>query len=300
MYLSFFNLSEMPFTLTPNTEFFCALEPHHEAMQVLTTALEMGEGFIKVTGEVGTGKTLLCRKLLNQIEEDYFVAYLPNSYLSPEELRWAIAVELGMEVDKTLDQQSLSQQINHYLLELQEDNERVVLLIDEAQCLSWETLEALRLFTNLETETDKLIQVVLFGQPELDEKLANSKVRQLRQRISFSYSLRAMTASEVIYYINHRLQVAGFNQPPLFSNRLGLEIARASRGIPRLVNILCHKVLLQAYGEGLNTITSRHIQLAIADTDDCSKYRSNQYWGYSVLAISVFVITAIWVWRQWL
>ena len=133
MYLSFFNLSEMPFTLTPNTEFFCVLEPHHEAMQVLTTALEMGEGFIKVTGEVGTGKTLLCRKLLNQIEEDYFVAYLPNSYLSPEELRWAIAVELGMEVDKSLDQQSLSQQINHYLLELQEDNERVVLLIDEAQ-----------------------------------------------------------------------------------------------------------------------------------------------------------------------
>ncbi|MCK8132719.1 ExeA family protein [Pseudoalteromonas sp. 2CM28B] len=300
MYLSFFNLSEMPFTLTPNTEFFCALEPHHEAMQVLTTALEMGEGFIKVTGEVGTGKTLLCRKLLNQIEEDYFVAYLPNSYLSPEELRWAIAVELGMEVDKSLDQQSLSQQINHYLLELQEDNERVVLLIDEAQCLSWDTLEALRLFTNLETETEKLIQVVLFGQPELDEKLANSKVRQLRQRISFSFSLRAMTAGEVIYYINHRLQVAGFNQPPLFTNRLGLKIARASRGIPRLVNILCHKVLLQAYGEGLNKVTPRHIHLAIADTEDCKKHHANHYWAYSLLAISVFVIAIMWVWRQWL
>ncbi|TMP05612.1 AAA family ATPase [Pseudoalteromonas sp. S3178] len=300
MYLNFFNLSEMPFTLTPNTEFFCALEPHHEAMQVLTTAIDMGEGFIKVTGEVGTGKTLLCRKLLNQLEPDYIVAYLPNSYLSPEELRWAIAVELGMDVDKTLDQQALTQLINHYLLDLQEDNERVVLLIDEAQCLSWETLEALRLFTNLETESEKLIQVVLFGQPELDEKLANNKVRQLRQRISFSYKLRAMTAAEVIYYINHRLQVAGFNQPPLFSNNMGLKIARASRGIPRLVNILCHKVLLQAYGEGLNQITTRHIQLAIKDTEDCAKYRTGQYWSLSAVAISVFAIAAIWVWRQWL
>ena len=290
----------MPFTLTPNTEFFCALEPHHEAMQVLTTAIDMGEGFIKVTGEVGTGKTLLCRKLLNQLEPDYIVAYLPNSYLSPEELRWAIAVELGMDVDKALDQQALTQLINHYLLDLQEDNERVVLLIDEAQCLSWETLEALRLFTNLETESEKLIQVVLFGQPELDEKLANNKVRQLRQRISFSYKLRAMTAAEVIYYINHRLQVAGFNQPPLFSNNMGLKIARASRGIPRLVNILCHKVLLQAYGEGLNKITTRHIQLAIKDTEDCAKYRTGQYWSYSAVAISVFAIAAIWIWRQWL
>ncbi|KTF16465.1 ExeA family protein [Pseudoalteromonas sp. H103] len=300
MYLNFFNLSEMPFTLTPNTEFFCALEPHHEAMQVLTTAIDMGEGFIKVTGEVGTGKTLLCRKLLNQLEPDYIVAYLPNSYLSPEELRWAIAVELGMDVDKALDQQALTQLINHYLLDLQEDNERVVLLIDEAQCLSWETLEALRLFTNLETESEKLIQVVLFGQPELDEKLANNKVRQLRQRISFSYKLRAMTDAEVIYYINHRLQVAGFNQPPLFSNNMGLKIARASRGIPRLVNILCHKVLLQAYGEGLNKITTRHIQLAIKDTEDCAKYRTGQYWSYSAVAISVFAIAAIWIWRQWL
>ncbi|GEB69828.1 MSHA biogenesis protein MshM [Pseudoalteromonas carrageenovora] len=300
MYLNFFNLSEMPFTLTPNTEFFCALEPHHEAMQVLTTAIDMGEGFIKVTGEVGTGKTLLCRKLLNQLEPDYIVAYLPNSYLSPEELRWAIAVELGMDVDKALDQQALTQLINHYLLDLQEDNERVVLLIDEAQCLSWETLEALRLFTNLETESEKLIQVVLFGQPELDEKLANNKVRQLRQRISFSYKLRSMTAAEVIYYINHRLQVAGFNQPPLFSNNMALKIARASRGIPRLVNILCHKVLLQAYGEGLNQITTRHIQLAIKDTEDCAKYRTGQYWSYSAVAISVFAIAAIWIWRQWL
>ncbi|MFY8327089.1 ExeA family protein [Pseudoalteromonas sp. ZZD1] len=300
MYLSFFNLSEMPFTLTPNTEFFCALAPHNEAMQVLITALEMGEGFIKVTGEVGTGKTLLCRKLLNQIERDYTVAYLPNSYLSPDELRWALAVELGMDVDKQLDQQALSQLINHHLLALQKEGKKVVLLIDEAQSLSWDALEALRLFTNIETESEKLIQVVLFGQPELDEKLAHTRVRQLRQRISFSYQLRPMTTGEVIYYINHRLQIAGFKGAPLFTKQLGLKIAQASRGIPRLVNILCHKTLLQAYGEGLTEVSSRHIKLAVKDTEDCTVNNYINGWNVAVVSISALAIMMIWAWRQWL
>ncbi|MBB1342840.1 AAA family ATPase [Pseudoalteromonas sp. SR45-6] len=300
MYLSFFNLSEMPFTLTPNTEFFCALAPHNEAMQVLITALEMGEGFIKVAGEVGTGKTLLCRKLLNQIEHDYTVAYLPNSYLSPDELRWALAVELGMDVDKQLDQQALSQLINHHLLALQKEGKKVVLLIDEAQSLSWDALEALRLFTNIETESEKLIQVVLFGQPELDEKLAHTRVRQLRQRISFSYQLRPMTSGEVIYYINHRLQVAGFKGAPLFTKQLGLKIAQASRGIPRLVNILCHKTLLQAYGEGLTAVSSRHIKLAVKDTEDCTVNNCINGWNIAVVSLSAIAIMIIWAWRQWL
>lgn len=300
MYLSFFNLSEMPFTLTPNTEFFCALAPHNEAMQVLITALEMGEGFIKVTGEVGTGKTLLCRKLLNQIEHDYTVAYLPNSYLSPDELRWALAVELGMDVDKQLDQQALSQLINHHLLALQKEGKKVVLLIDEAQSLSWDALEALRLFTNIETESEKLIQVVLFGQPELDEKLAHTRVRQLRQRISFSYQLRPMTTGEVIYYINHRLQIAGFKGAPLFTKQLGLKIAQASRGIPRLVNILCHKALLQAYGEGLTEVNSQHIKLAVKDTEDCTVNNYINGWNVAVVSVSALAIMMIWAWRQWL
>ncbi len=290
----------MPFTLTPNTEFFCALAPHNEAMQVLMTALEMGEGFIKVTGEVGTGKTLLCRKLLNQIEHDYTLAYLPNSYLSPDELRWALAVELGMEVDKQLDQQALSQLINHHLLALQKEGKKVVLLIDEAQSLSWDALEALRLFTNIETESEKLIQVILFGQPELDEKLAHTRVRQLRQRISFSYQLRPMTTGEVIYYINHRLQIAGFKGAPLFTKQLGLKIARASRGIPRLVNILCHKTLLQAYGEGLTEVNSRHINLAVKDTEDCTVNSYINGWNITVFSISAIAIVMIWLGRQWL
>jgi len=300
MYLSFFSLQEMPFSLTPNTQFYCALVPHAEAMQVLLTALEMGEGFIKVTGEVGTGKTLLCRKLLNHIDEQYSVAYLPNPYLNPDELRWALAIELGMEPDKNLDQQALSQLISHHLLSLQEQGTKVVLLIDEAQCLSWDTLEALRLFTNLETETEKLIQVILFGQPELDEKLAQNQVRQLRQRISFSYKLRAMTNAEVIYYINHRLSIAGFGDSPLFTKPLGLQVARASRGIPRLVNVLCHKILLQAYGEGSKNLKSRHVRGAVKDTEDCSGDVLTNHWSLRVVAASGVILAATWLWRLWL
>lgn len=294
MYLSHFGLTELPFSLTPNTQFYCALAPHNEAMDVLITALNMGEGFIKVTGEVGTGKTLLCRKLLNSFDDSTIVAYIANSYLSPDELRYAIANELQIDISSDLDQQSLSQKIQDQLLALNHQGKRVVLIIDEAQCLSWDSLEAVRLFTNLETETRKLIQVVLFGQPELDSRLANQKVRQLRQRISFSYTLRAMTNAEVAYYIRHRLEVAGAEQAKeLFSNKVCLLIAKASRGIPRLVNLLSHKVLIQGYGEGIQKAKVAYVYSASQDTEDCRLSRSRIWPMY--LALLLVIGTATWL-----
>lgn len=294
MYLSHFGLTELPFSLTPNTQFYCALAPHNEAMDVLITALNMGEGFIKVTGEVGTGKTLLCRKLLNSFDDSTIVAYIANSYLSPDELRYAIANELQIDISSDLDQQSLSQKIQDQLLALNHQGKRVVLIIDEAQCLSWDALEAVRLFTNLETETRKLIQVVLFGQPELDSRLANQKVRQLRQRISFSYTLRAMTNAEVAYYIRHRLEVAGAEQAKdLFSNKVCLLIAKASRGIPRLVNLLSHKVLIQGYGEGTQKAKVGYVYSAAQDTEDCRLRRSRIWPMY--LALLLVIGTATWL-----
>lgn len=294
MYLSHFGLTELPFSLTPNTQFYCALAPHNEAMDVLITALNMGEGFIKVTGEVGTGKTLLCRKLLNSFDDSTIVAYIANSYLSPDELRYAIANELQIDISSDLDQQSLSQNIQDQLLALNHQGKRVVLIIDEAQCLSWDALEAVRLFTNLETETRKLIQVVLFGQPELDSRLANQKVRQLRQRISFSYTLRAMTNAEVAYYIRHRLEVAGAEQAKeLFSNKVCLLIAKASRGIPRLVNLLSHKVLIQGYGEGTQKAKVGYVYSAAQDTEDCRLSRSRIWPMY--LALLLVIGTATWL-----
>ena len=171
MYLYHFGLRELPFTITPNTDFFLALKSHQEAFAVLMTALKSGEGFIKVVGEVGTGKTLLCRKLLNEIPDHFFTAYIPNPYLKPDELRRAVAVELGVRTAQTMSVQLLTQKIQERLLQLHNQGHSVVLMLDEAQALPAESLEALRLFTNLETESRKLLQVVLFAQPELDERL---------------------------------------------------------------------------------------------------------------------------------
>jgi len=270
MYLYHFGLTELPFTLTPNTNFFLALEPHNEALAVLMTALKTGEGFIKVIGEVGTGKTLLCRKLLNEIPEHFVTAYIPNPYLNPDELRRAVALELGVKQAQRMSAQLLTQRIQNRLLELHSKGHSVVLILDEAQALPEQSLEALRLFTNLETETRKLLQVVLFAQPELDQRLAQTEFRQLRQRITFSYQLRAMNNTEVQQYIHYRLQVAGYKGAALFSHSICNKIAKASKGIPRIVNVLCHKMLMLSYGEGHYQMTKKQLNAAIRDTESIS------------------------------
>ncbi len=286
MYLYHFGLTELPFTLTPNTNFYLGMQPHDEALAVLLTALKTGEGFLKVIGEVGTGKTLLCRKLLNDIPDHFVTAYIPNPYLKPDELRRAVAGELGVKQAQRMNVQLLTQRIQERLLTLHQQGHSVVLILDEAQALPEESLEALRLFTNLETESRKLLQVVLFAQPELDQRLAQAHFRQLRQRITFSYQLRAMTSDEVDYYINHRLRVAGYKGVSLFSPTISAKIAKASKGIPRLVNILCHKMLMLAYGEGQYQLTNKHLQLAINDTEDAQK---NSSLAIYLLAIIIFI-----------
>lgn len=269
MYLSYFGLNELPFTLTPNTNFYVDLPCHHEAFQVLTTALKMGEGFIKVTGEVGTGKTLICRKLLNELPDNLVAAYIPDPYLSPVELRWALASELGMPQSDNVDQQQLMQLLQRHLIGLAKQGKSVVLIVDEAQALPFESLEALRLFTNLETEQSKLVQVVLFAQSELDVRLAKPELRQLRQRISFSYKLRPLSDEEIGLYVDRRLLKAGYSKPSHLFNASALRLlVKASRGVPRLVNILSHKALMLCYGQGHKEVNKKHLSGAIGDTDD--------------------------------
>jgi MSHA biogenesis protein MshM len=267
MYLYHFGLAELPFTLTPNTDFYLPMAMHSEALAVLTTALKTGEGFIKVIGEVGTGKTLLCRKLLNELPHHFVSAYIPNPYLNPDELRRAVAVELGVKQAQRMSLQLLTQRIQSRLLELHAMGHSVVLILDEAQALPTESLEALRLFTNLETEKRKLLQVVLFAQPELDSRVATTEFRQLRQRITFSYKLRAMNVKEVQQYIHHRLLVAGYRGADLFPSRVCKKIATLSQGVPRIVNVLCHKMLMLAYGQGHYNISSNLLNLAAKDTE---------------------------------
>ena len=280
MYQKHFGLSQAPFSLTPNTGFFFGLSPHVEALQVLQTALQTGEGFIKVTGEVGTGKTLICRKLINELPSKFHCAYLPNPYLTPAELRWAVASELGLKYASNIDQQQLTGLIQQQLLALSAHGHAIVLVLDEAQALPDDSLEALRLFTNLETETRKLLQVVLFAQPELDERLKRQEFRQLRQRITFSYNLRPLTLDETDAYIRHRLAIAGRAGEALFTLRETRQIAHASRGIPRLINILAHKALLLSFGEGAARVQNSHVNAAIQDTEDAS---SRRLWSWKWL-----------------
>nr|ABD57346.1 MshM [Aeromonas salmonicida subsp. salmonicida A449] len=285
MYLNHFGLQEAPFGLTPNTGFYYGLPPHEEALQVLNWALAQGEGFIKVTGEVGTGKTLLCRKLLSELGSEAHpvrLAWLPNPHLTPAELRTALALELGLSVREGAEL-DLTDRIHRHLISLHQQGSRVVVLNDEAQALPDGTLEAILLFGNLETESNKLLQIVLFGRPELDALLAKPHLRQLRQRIGFSYCLRPLRFDETRAYLEHRLQISGYRGAPLFAGRAMRLLWRASRGIPRLINILAQKCLMLAYGQGARQIDSRLVRLAIRDTDDASRFAPLSWWPLLLL-----------------
>lgn len=273
MYLEHFGLEQAPFTITPDTGFFLEQGSHRQAMNVLLFALESGEGFIKVTGEVGTGKTLLCRQLLNTLDDRYITAYIPNPFLNPVALRMALAEELGIKFARNTGQHRLLQLITARLAEFNAAGNQVVLLLDEAQSIPDESMEALRLLTNLETEKDKLLKVVLFGQPELDVRLKQNNMRQLRQRILFNYNLKPLDRKTLDVYINHRLLIAGYRGAPLFSQRAVKLLHRNGRGIPRLTNILCHKALMSAYGRGDRAIKPVHIRNASLDTEDVVPHR---------------------------
>ena len=267
MYQEFFQLQQMPFTLTPNPNFFCHLKSHQEALNTLVFCLKTGEGFIKITGEVGTGKTLLCRKLLEILDESFVTAYIPNPDLTPIELRKAFARELGIEPNSAQDQHELLTVIYHKLIDYYKQGKHVVLLIDEAQSISNESLETLRLLTNLETISHKLMQVVLFAQPELDTRLNKFNFRQLKQRISFSYQLPTMNREDLDAYIHHRLAISGYTHGDLFTKKARKLLFHASRGIPRLVNIISHKALLTAYGAGNKKIDCNAMRAAVIDTE---------------------------------
>lgn len=302
MYLYHFGLRELPFNLTPDTEFYCELPIYHEAMNVMRLAVESGEGFVKVIGEVGTGKTMLCRNLLNYLDGRAHCAFLPNPYLSPNELRFALAAELKIRVTKNLDQYKLTQKIQNKIIKLHEQGLPVIVLVDEAQALPRETLEALRLFTNLETEKKKLLQVVLLGQPELDRRLAEPELRQLRQRVSFSTELKPLDEESIGIYLHHRLRAAGmtmerFPNAQVFEPSAIRTLAKLSRGIPRLVNIMAHKAMMLAFGRGEHQITSKHIRMAGKDTDDVTF----NYWLIGLVAAISFAggFSAL-MWSGWL
>jgi MSHA biogenesis protein MshM len=293
MYQDFFKLNILPFNLTPNTHFFCQLTSHKEALNTLEFCIKNGEGFVKIIGEVGSGKTLLCRKLLESLHDNYITAYIPNPDLTPVELRKALARELGLDPSYWQDQHELVTAIYQQLISLCISGKKIVFLIDEAQALSDESLEALRLLTNLESESTKLLQIVLFGQPELNDRLNSPHFRQLKQRISFSYELSLMTREDLDIYLYHRLMMSGYLQGNLFTKKARNLLFRASGGVPRMVNIISHKALLVAYGKGDQQINHKIMRLAIKDTEVVSTSKTDFFFKVAIFILMFWVGTVI-------
>ncbi len=269
MYLKHFQLDAAPFSITPDTAFAFGSRAQQEALATLLLAIQDGAGFIKITGEVGTGKTLACRRLLAALAAQRSpcdTAYIPNPCLSSRSLLLAVSSELGLVLRSDTSEHALMAALNRHLLDRAAAARRVVVCLDEAQAMPRDSLEALRLVSNLETEKRKLIQIVLFGQPELDERLALPDMRQLASRIAFHYTLTNLSLAETERYLAHRLRVAGHRGGELFGPQVTKLVHRATRGVPRLINIVAHKALLLAYGEGALRATPAHVQLAARDT----------------------------------
>jgi general secretion pathway protein A len=265
MYQSFYGFSEMPFNITPDPRFLYLSPTHQEALQHLKYGVQQRKGFITLIGEVGCGKTTLCRRFLNEIDTTRFdTALILNPRVTETQMLKAILTELG-EKKLARSQVDLVAQMNRVLLERIEKGRDIVLIIDEAQNLAPNVLEQVRLLSNLETDKQKLLQIVLMGQPELKELLAHEKLRQLRQRVLVHYDLRPLSQEDTAHYIQHRLTLAGSQGRPNFTRWALNSIHRASGGIPRLVNSLCDKALLSAYIRESDEVTYWDARRAIKE-----------------------------------
>jgi MSHA biogenesis protein MshM len=265
MYLEHFGLAEAPFKITPHTEFFFAGAHRGETLEALIYAITSGEGMVKVTGEVGAGKTMLCRVLMERLPDTVETIYLAVPSLSRDEMLSVIAGDLGIDTQGG-NTTKLVRALQEKLIAIHEGGRQVVALIDEAHAMPLETLEQIRLLSNLETSHDKLMQIVLFGQPELDAHLLLPHMRQLKERITHSFTLKPLPANDIRDYLNFRLRAAGYKGPDLFGTEALKLIAEASEGLTRRINIYADKTLLAAYAAGTHTITADHVRAAVSDT----------------------------------
>lgn len=266
MYEEFYGLTAQPFSITPDPRYLYLSRRHREAMEHMLFGITQRKGFVQITGEVGAGKSTICRAVLAELGEGYATALIFNPVGSGLQLLRSIVRELGLS-DRGNDRVRLLQRLNEFLLARLAATQDVVLLIDEAQDLSDELLEEVRLLSNLETDDRKLLQIVLVGQPELRARLEQPRLRQLRQRITVRYHLGPLDRGEVEAYISHRLTVAGANGRPTFSAAALRSIHRYSRGVPRLVNAVCDKALLAGYVEGRDHLGWRQVRRAIRDLE---------------------------------
>lgn len=298
MYHSHFGLNQSPFSITPNPAFFYSGSKRGDILDALIYAVTHGEGIIKVTGEVGSGKTMLCRMLEGLMPSHVEVIYLVNPTLSREEVMFTIAGELAIptegkrpdEVIRLLHQDLISKHIN---------GKQVVLLVEEAQAMPLETLEEIRLFSNLETAHHKLLQIVLFGQPELDVSLNLPSMRQLKERITHSFIVPPMTPSLIPEFLMFRMRAAGYHGPNVFTKGAIKRLAKVSEGIVRRINILADKSLLAAFADNTHAVEAKHVNAAIRDSEFSSNKTDIAYRHIALAILSLLLLSGLAYWAQW-
>lgn len=266
MYLEYYKLTEKPFSVTADPSFLYLSRKHREAISHMQYGIEERMGFLEITGEIGTGKTTICKALLNTLDEHTKTAFILNSNLSEIQLLQAVVTDFGIQL-KNKNKITMLNELNRFLLEQLRRNNNVVLIIDEAQNLKPSLLEQIRLLSNLETEKEKLLQIILVGQPQLKERLASPELVQLRQRISVRYHILPLDGDEIVSYICHRLNVAGSGNRNFFTKDGMAEIFTYSRGIPRLINIVCNKALLAGFTADTKSIDVNVIKKCVKEIE---------------------------------
>ena len=293
MYYDYFNLKQPPFKITPDTSLFFPGGDRGAILDALIYAIVSGEGIVKLVGEVGSGKTTLCRMLEKELPKNIEIVYLANPSLSPDNILHAIAFELHLKVRPDDSRLKVMNSLQNYLLERHAENKQIVVFVEEAQSMPIATLEEIRLLSNLETAQNKLLQIVIFGQPELDVMISKQEIRQLKERITYSFYLSPLKPNEVKDYINSRLRACGYRSVELFSEKSIKTISKYSGGLLRRINILADKSLLACYAANANNVTKKHVELAARETEFVNKSPFPVLrWGI-IFALIVFVAVLV-------
>ncbi|NCF38247.1 MAG: AAA family ATPase [Gammaproteobacteria bacterium] len=302
MYEDYFGLDRPPFKITPDTSLFYEGGKRGDILGALVYAIQRGEGIIKVVGEVGSGKTMLCRMLQLKLPDTVEIVYIANPSVSPEDILFVIAHELALPVGKDASKHEVMHLLQDYLLQRHMENKQVVLFIEEAQGMPLETLEEIRLLSNLETDQNKLLQIILFGQPELDDNLSQQSIRQLRERITHNFNLAPLTQDEIHNYLNFRMREVGYTGPELINPSVAKKVEQYSEGLLRRINIIADKILLSAFAEGTHNLSPKHVTAAVNDStfNQETPRGGGRYWLFGLIVAVALAFALFQTRSQWL
>ena len=302
MYEDYFGLERPPFKITPDTSLFYEGGKRGDILAALVYAIQRGEGIVKVVGEVGSGKTMLCRMLQLELPDSVEIVYIANPSVSPEDILFVIAHELTLPVSREASKHKVMHSLQDYLLKRHTENKQVVLFVEEAQGMPLETLEEIRLLSNLETDQNKLLQIILFGQPELDENLSKQSIRQLRERITHSFNLEPLSREEIYNYLNFRMREVGYRGPELINRAVAKKVEQHSGGLLRRINIIADKILLSAYAEGTHNLNAKHVDAAVNDSafDSVATRRGSAIWWFALLLLAALLLALYQTRGEWL